>query len=701
MNIGFLSYSLSAVAFLLLTLLMIASWRGREVGALLVAASALTTVWASVLAFQSLHHSLPSFLIWTVEIVRIGVWLLFVQRLLGFAAGKDRSYSGLFFRFRYVVYGIIASLLIIEWSWPFINSVFPGFFAANLKNYGYLTLALTGMVLVEQLYRNTRLDYRWAIKFMCLAIGSQFAYDFYLYSDALILRHIDSDLWTARGVVAAFGVPLIAISAARNREWSVNLFISRGIIFHATVLLGAGFYLVSMCAAGYYIRAYGGSWGSVAQIVLMVAAFMVLALLLLSGQLRSWFRVFLSKHFFRHTYDYRQEWLDITSILSESDSELPLQQRVILALATLVESPSGMLWVSENQHYLTRRADFGDPDIDINKIDAADPLIKFMTESQFVINLPEMAAVPEIYAGLKPPDWLEPYRNAWVFVPLFQSKELYGMVLLTTPRTAIVWNWEVIDILKTAGIQVASYLALEDAASALAEARQFEGFNRLSAFVIHDLKNVIAQLSLVVRNAERHRDNPEFMIDAIRTVEHSVEKMNRLMSQLRSAGRVGAVKEWSVQKILRSVVRLRARQRPKPAFEILDAADPLVHADEDRLSSAFEHIIQNAQEAAGKSGNVRVTLQTSQKTAIVEVKDSGPGMDKQFIQSRLFKPFDTTKGLTGMGIGAYESREYIRSLGGELNVFSEVGIGSVFRYQIPVLSVQSADISVLKENVFE
>jgi signal transduction histidine kinase len=172
------------------------------------------------------------------------------------------------------------------------------------------------------------------------------------------------------------------------------------------------------------------------------------------------------------------------------------------------------------------------------------------------------------------------------------------------------------------------------------------------------------------------------------------------MSQLKNAGRVGAVAELRVQEILTSVVRSRARQHPKPSLEILDAANPIIVADEDRLASAFEHIIQNAQEAAGKSGNVRVTLQTMQKTAIVEVKDSGHGMDRQFIQSRLFKPFDTTKGLTGMGIGAYESREYIRLLGGELNVVSEVGIGSVFRYQIPVLSVASCD-SVLKENVFE
>lgn len=701
MNIGFLSYSLGAIAFFCLSMLMFLNWRGREIGALLFSACAVTTVWALVLAFHALNQTLPSFLVRSVELLRISLWLAFVQKLVGLALSRDPLHSGWFFRYRIAVFAVISYLLFIEWFGPLVHLFAPILLNQNLKNVGYLFLVLTGIVWIEQLYRNTRFDHRWAIKFICLAIGGLFAYDFYLYSDALLFRQFDSDLWNARGFVVALGVPLIGISAARNREWSVNLFVSRGLIFHTATLLGAGFYLVLMFVAGYYIRAYGGSWGGVAQIVFLVGAFLVLALFLFSGQIRSWLRVFLSKHFFNYAYDYRQEWLDIISILSDSDSGLPLAQRVILALSTLVESPSGVLWVNENQGCLRKRADFGDPDVEIQNIALDSPIVRFMIEQQFVINLDEMDSMPELYQGLKRPQWIEPYRNAWLIVPLFQNKELYGLVLLTQPRTPIVWNWEVIDILKTAGIQVASYLALEDAASALSEARQFEGFNRLSAFVIHDLKNVIAQLSLVVRNAERHKHNPEFMIDAIKTVEHSVDKMNRLMAQLRNASHVGVLKELNIRDVLSSVVSARARQLPKPSLKILDSANPVTYADEDRLASAFEHIIQNAQEAAGRSGNVLVTLQTARKTAIVEIKDSGQGMDKKFIESRLFKPFDTTKGLTGMGIGAYESREYIRSLGGELNVVSEVGIGSVFRYQIPIRLNNSREISVITEDVFE
>ncbi|MGR9106795.1 MAG: XrtA/PEP-CTERM system histidine kinase PrsK [Gammaproteobacteria bacterium] len=701
MNIGVLSYSFGALTFLFLSLLVIVRWRGRELGALLFTASVITTVWATVLALQCSARSLPAFLVWTVEIARTGIWLLFIHQSLRWALYPAADRSGLLKTFRFLIYGFLFSLAFMEWSWPILATAIPEWIIPSLKYAGYVILALIGMVMIEQLYRNTRPDQRWSIKFICLAIGGLFAYDFYLYADALLFRQINPDLWMARGAVVVLCVPLIIVSTGRNPEWSVDLFISRGIVFHTATLLGAGLYLLLMSVAGYYIKFYGGSWGAVAQIVFLVGAFTLLAVLLFSGQIRSWFRVFLSKHFFSYAYDYRQEWLTIIARLSESDSGLPLHKRVILALASLVESPSGVLWVKENRDDFLKRTDFGDPDIDIAKIDGDDPLLHFITQHRYVVNLHELDSVPEIYPGLDRPLWLSRYRNAWVFVPLFQGKELYGLVLLTTPRTTIEWNWEVIDILKTAGIQAASYLALEDAVSALIEARQFEGFNRLSAFVIHDLKNVIAQLTLVVRNAERHKDNPEFMLDAIKTVDHSVGKMNRLMSQLRNANPAGAMEELDIQDILTSVVRSRSGQKPVPTFERLDSKVPVVQADEDRLFAAFEHIIQNAQEAAGKSGNVQVTLKTNEKTAIVEVKDNGHGMDKEFIQSRLFKPFDTTKGLTGMGIGAYESREYIRSLGGELNVSSQIGAGTMFRYQIPVLFTQTPEISVPKEKLFE
>lgn len=686
MIIGFYSYLIGAVAFFLLSLLLLRSWRGRVHGKLLCVASVTTTIWAAILALYAWLNLLPSSFIWTVEIIRATVWLIFFSALLNSAVKVKPDWAKLFKNFKYYIYGVSCGLLLIVWGGQFIEHYFPGHYDPSFQLVGHILLALIGMVLIEQLYRNTRQDQRWAIKFICFAIGGMFAYDFYLYSDALLFRQINADLWIARGAITALMVPLIAIAAARNRNWVVDIFISRGVVFYSASLLGAGVYLLLMAIAGYYIKLYGGEWGPVIQIIFFVGAFLLLSLLLFSGQLRSKIRVFLSKNFFSYAYDYRDEWLNIISTLSESRARYPLEQRAILALAELVESPGGVLWTIDASGAYFRRASIGDTAKAPSRINGEDPLIQKMKTMGWVVNLDEMDNAPHLYGDQSRPGWLTGLTQAWVIVPLFQGEQLYGLVLLIQPRAQIKWNWEVIELLKTAGKQTASYLALEDAAAQLSEARQFEGFNRLSAFVIHDLKNIIAQLSLVVRNAEKHRNNPEFMQDAIKTVDHSVEKMSRLMSQLKNAGKSAAVDELNINDLLLEVIASRKKQLPVPSVEFNTEDTLEVLADSDRLSSAFEHVIQNAQEAAGRKGFVQVRLESVENKAIVDVKDTGHGMDEAFIRTRLFKPFDTTKGLTGMGIGAYESREYIRSLGGEIQVESTVDQGTLFRFVIPLVS---------------
>jgi putative PEP-CTERM system histidine kinase len=212
--------------------------------------------------------------------------------------------------------------------------------------------------------------------------------------------------------------------------------------------------------------------------------------------------------------------------------------------------------------------------------------------------------------------------------------------------------------------------------------------------VVHDLKNLIAQLSLVVRNAERHRHNPAFIDDAMATIESSVDKMNRLLGQLRSP--VGREVSTCVdlRGVVGEVVRSRAVQEPAPLLE--DAVqDPMpVCADADRLGSVIAHVVQNAQEATPRDGRVIVRVGRTGAEAAIEVRDTGCGMDAEFVRERLFKPFDSTKGLTGMGIGAYEARELGLSLGGRVSVESSPGCGTLFRIILPIATEAASDLGV-------
>ncbi len=680
------SYSIGALAYLLLCVMLLVSWRGRIQGGLLLLAVGGMVVWAGANACQVVYRSIPMSLIWSLEVMHLLLWLVFLLQLFPHEIRKRIVWR----LSHYGSYSVAAVVLLYVWTSPLLQSRWPELLVPELPLTGHLVLALGGLVSLEQLYRNTRPDRRWYIKFLCLGLGGLFVYEFYLYADALLFKHLDIILWASRGLISAMLVPLLAVTVARNPDWSLDAFVSRDFVFHTTVVLGAGLYLLLMATAGYYVKVYGGQWGEVLQITLLAGGAFTLLVIIFSGQARAWLWVFLNKHFFNYRYDYRKEWLSITTELSQPDDDMPLAERVIKALADLVESPSGFLWSRTDSGRYLPKSQWGDPDAEVPWLTGDNPLIVFLQKTGWIMNLEEVRNMPEKYEDLILPRWLKDDRNAWLLIPLFHGDVLLAMVLLNRPRANLEFNWEVIDVLKTAGSQAASFLVIEETANRLIEARQFEGFNRLSAFVVHDLKNLVAQLSLVVRNADRHVNNPEFVRDAMNTVDHAVAKMSRLLTQLKNIGGSQNRKEVALRKLLHEVISVRAGQLPRPRFVCHVAEEVTFLAQADRLASAFEHIIQNAQEAAGKQGWVKVTLSRTDSQAIVEVEDNGCGMDKDFVQKRLFKPFETTKGLSGMGIGAYESREYIRALGGDLTVQSLPGQGTCFRFVLPLATSETA-----------
>ncbi len=685
MSVSAISYLVGAVAHLVLTILLSMRPTRDRLARLFILGPGVTMTWCVLVALQQQLEMFPPPLLWTTELLRDYVWLSFLIALLskhrGTALRSDLTMTG---ALRAGTRLLIIALVIHAWVAPWLGHRYPALQSASVRELGQIAIAIIGLSLVEQLYRNTRPDRRAHIKFLGLALGGMFAYDLFLYSDALLVGRVDPNVWAARGAITGIIVPLISISAAREPDLDLGLHVSRRLAFHSVTLVGSGLYLLSMGLIGHYVLNLEGAWGSVLQIIFLTAASFALVLLLLSEPTRAHVRVLLNKNFFRSAYDYREEWLGLIRTLSDAKSGLTLGERTILAMARLVESPSGVLWARDRQGHFACLATYGEMHGGAVRLVNSDPLLAYMAERDWIVNLTDRNMIPAAGNDHPRPEWLSQYANAWLLVPLMRDENtLYGVLMLTKPMVSVRWDWEVLDFLKAASRLAASYLALQDAGIHLAEASQFEGFNRLSAFVIHDLKNLIAQLTLILRNAERHRHNPEFMRDAFQTLTHVVERMNRMMNQLRSTTQNVVAEELDLTLLLREVVAARSAQPPSPLLE--DCEHTLrVMANHDRLFSSLEHLVHNAQDAAGKHGQVRVRVEPQHDEHIaIDVEDSGPGMSAAFISHRLFKPFDTTKGLTGMGIGAYESREYIRSLGGDVVVHSELGRGTSLRILIP------------------
>jgi putative PEP-CTERM system histidine kinase len=254
--------------------------------------------------------------------------------------------------------------------------------------------------------------------------------------------------------------------------------------------------------------------------------------------------------------------------------------------------------------------------------------------------------------------------------------------VLHKSRSPVTLNWEVFDLLEIAGSQAASYLSQQDAANALMVARQFESFNRMSTFVVHDLKNLVSQLSLMNANAVKHRDNPEFQADMLETVSYSVQKMRLMLQKLSRSDAPEVPLALTVDQVVRQAVALKAAFEPRPELRVETAGLAIV-ADRERLERVVGHLIQNAIEATPKEGRVSITVGQKNDAVRIEIADTGEGMSEEFIRERLYKPFESTKS-AGMGIGVFESREYITELGGTLEVVSTPSLGTTFTVILPL-----------------
>ncbi|MBS1228246.1 MAG: multi-sensor signal transduction histidine kinase [Proteobacteria bacterium] len=670
------SYGLAGFVYAAFAIYVASAWRSGWRSRSLFIALALCALWGCAgLAFAltgavvSLAGSLLA------DILRFGGWYCFLLVLLCPDADRVRGRwlrglaLGLF------VVGIGALLMAVLGLGVAVNPL-------RLALVDALAMSVLALVLVEQLLRNVSPDARWNIKPLCIGLGSSIVFDVYLYSQALLFNRIDIDAFSVRGFVHVLVVPLLAMSTLRSRDWKNRLVLSQRAALQSATLVAVGVYLLFMAAAGYYVRYFGGDWGRALQLALAFAGLLLLLVLGFSGALRAKLRVLVGKHFFSYRYDYREEWLRFTSALSAQEDFSEMGKNVVKAMAGMVESPAGALWLKDPSGQLLAQTACWNIPAGAASEPADSPLCRFLRESGWVIDLEEYRRAPLRYAQLTLPAWLLETPNAWLVVPLATGSGMIGFVVLATARTKIDVDWEVIDLLKTAGRQAGAFLGQMQATEALLEARKFDAFNRMSAFVVHDLKNIVAQLSLMLKNSERHRDNPEFQQDMLMTIEHSVERMRQLMMQLREGSTpVDSPRGIELAAVIRRVQTAKASQGREVDVEVQEAV--VARGHEDRIERVIGHLVQNALDATEQHGRVSVRLERQGSNASISVNDSGHGMSGEFVRERLFKPFQTTKS-AGMGIGAYESFQYVNELGGRVSVDSAIDVGTEVRLSLPL-----------------
>jgi putative PEP-CTERM system histidine kinase len=463
------------------------------------------------------------------------------------------------------------------------------------------------------------------------------------------------------------------VAAVRNRRWAVDIYVSRDVVFHTFTLIGSGIFLLAVALIGEVFRRVGSEWGSVAETTMIFAAILTVAVTLTSGTARSRIKSIVVQNFFSSRYDYRKEWMRCIDALTAPEAFVALHKRAIRAAGEVVDSPAGALFVRPPRDVAFQWAGSWNMPAVTTPIPPGHPLVALFRDGDWIVQMEEHADAD---------GWFPELARAWVVLPLNHFGALIGFVVLARSRAQFKLDREAYDLLRVIGREIASRVAEQRAMQVLSQTHQLREYSQRFAFVIHDIKNVSGQLSMLLTNAEVYADNPEFQRDMLATVRASVGKITRLLSRLQAERQERDHALITPSERLRDLIEA-VRMTSRRDILFTDHADGAGAAiDPDSFDNVVTHLLNNAIEASGASTQLEIGLRVETSGVVVDIIDHGPGMSAEFVRDELFRPLRTTKD-AGHGIGAFQARELLRDAGGDLLVISKAGVGTTMRLILP------------------
>jgi putative PEP-CTERM system histidine kinase len=671
--IGNLGYGLAALGYFALMLLLLTGRKPGFAKHLLLGASLVTCLWAmSHLGFLAWQTKMADF--FAADAIRQWVWMLFL------AACLRADFSSLK---QILTRPITLALLALPTAALVtgLSGAIPSLWQYSL----HTIIALQMLIVLELVYRQAG-EQKWAYKPLVLFLGALSLFDFVTYANATMINQIGEHYVIARGYIYLCLLPFLILAIRRISYWGVTIFVSRDVVMHSTLLLVAGGYLFLMALIGYMVKFMGGSWSYPLQLALVAVSLVLLISLFLSHNFRTRIKVFITKHFYANQFDYRVQWVKLTNILNGQDQSLQdVYKTSLRGILEAMEYERGVLLKVQKTGLQEVAEIYSNSGAAIDH-EVIEDLVSYFQQKEWIIDIEELKVKPHQYDDLAQKDYFMEKFGYQLIIPMFQQDELWGIAFIDadSEQTKLL-NWELRDYINAVKAQVSNYLFQFEGAYALAENAQFAAFSRMSAFVLHDLKNVMAQIDLILANAQQHKSNPEFIDDTFETLEHTKSRMDKMLKQLTEKKVLEGNKstKTNIGDLVFKVIEERCQNLlPIPLINQI-SADMMLDIDAEKFSNVLYHLISNAQQATTDLGEVKVEIHPG-NPARIKIIDDGEGMSEEFVATRLFKAFDTTKGNAGMGIGAYDAKNYIEEIGGTLVVESEEGIGSTFTIHLPV-----------------
>ncbi len=544
-------------------------------------------------------------------------------------------------------------------------------FALYLLILVYLVIALINL---ELTLVHTTPVMRWKIKFELLGAGAYLTMMIIYYSQAFIFRAINMQLTTTRAVLLITAVALMTYSRMK-RGVGVKVYVSHQMAYRSVVLLVIGLYVIGLGVAGEGMRYFGDGFQRAMIMAVALLAGLGLCVVLFSETARRKTKVFIHKHFYQHKYDYRNQWLQFTDRLSSSNTSDELLRSIVAGFCETFGMGSGTLFIiNQERDSYQHAAGSGADDIAFSIKDSA---IQCLSGNGWILDLRDNVIVLD---GSQHSGFFKE-QSACFIIPLYMHEGLDGFIMLGRPLICNeIYTYEDFDLMRTLARQASSALLNLRLSEQLSRSRELAALGKVSAFVMHDLKNLVSVVSITLDNAKQHIALPEFQQDMLASMEITVTRMKTLISRLRHLPAKNSLQRAPID--LLQMAHETAAMVKGPALQVT-GTHVMADGDLEELQKVALNLMMNAVEATNGSKPVQVEV-GERETPYFRVKDEGCGIPDAYLQNVLFKPFSSTK-KHGLGIGLYQSKQIVEAHGGTIEVVSRVNQGSEFTVWLPKL----------------
>jgi hypothetical protein len=535
-----------------------------------------------------------------------------------------------------------------------------------------MVVLVAALCYLERTYMALERPDRWRVKFEVIGTGLILSVLVLYYSQALLYRSVDMNMTPVRTGSLALGVLLMGYSRL-YRGGVVALQVSRELAYRSVVILVVGCYLIVLGLFGTGMQYLNLAHNRILLLTLAILAGLLLVILLLSEKVKRRIQVALHKNFYQKKYDYRTEWLQFTSRLSQARSREELEAQILAFYAETFSVRGAALFLRAHEGGMFKCQARHEMQMHIPDLSRHFPRER-ADDCSWVTDITNpQVDLDEEWRALRE-------HGCRFLIPLCFNHGIEGFIALgRRVYEEEMLTYEDFDLMKILAHQAIGVLLSRKLYADLVAAKEMTAIGRVSTFVIHDLKNQVSSLALVMENAREYIDDPEFRHDMFETLDNTVEHMNRLISRLQNVKRRPQLQLQETDLFARA--QQAVRQAANPMIR-LEGEAVQVRADEIEVEKVILNLLHNAREASDADQPIEVRVGRNAQ-AWVRVEDCGCGMSEEFIRTRLFKPFESTK-IKGMGIGLYQCRQVIEHHGGRIEVESQAGQGARFTIWLPL-----------------